>query len=69
MNGFEKEKLQDRVQGMTMEEQILAAKALPYEVLWGELHRRFVDMYETINDISQRIQREGSGVAAGYAEE
>lgn len=41
MSGLEKDELQIRMRGMTVEEKTLVAKTLPDNVLWDELHRRY----------------------------
>lgn len=60
MSGFEKEELQSRMQGMTPEEQELVVKTLPDEVILGEMTRRYINMRDTVNSISQAVQRGSS---------
>lgn len=62
MSGLEKEELHTRMQGMTTEEQAIAAKALPDDVLWGELYHRFLDKSSQLEDIIERINRSGEGL-------
>lgn len=55
MSGFEKEELQSRMQGMTPEEQALAVRTLPDEVILEEMTRRYINMRDTVNSISHTI--------------
>ena len=55
MSGFEKEELQARMQGTTKEEKQLIAETLPDEILMEEICRRFVDLRETVDSISQAV--------------
>lgn len=51
MSGFEKEELQTRAKGMTLEEQAVVAGSLKDEVLWKELHQRFSDRSNSLEKI------------------
>ena len=56
MSGLEREELQARMQGMTREEQAQAAGALPDEVIWNEIHKRFAELRSQVDDIRSRRQ-------------
>lgn len=51
MSGFEKEELQLRIKGMTLEEQKLVAETLPDEVIFREMIRKYINMYEMVQGI------------------
>lgn len=55
MSGFEKEELQTRMQGMTLEEQKLVAETLPDEIVFRELTRRYINMREMVMKIGDAI--------------
>lgn len=59
MSGFEKEELQIRMQGMTLEEQELVAETLPDEVVFRELTRRYINMREMVMKIGDAIMGGG----------
>lgn len=51
LSGFEKEELQLRIKGMTLEEQKLVAETLPDEVIFREMIRKYINMYEMVQGI------------------
>lgn len=55
MSGFEKEELQTRAKGMTLEEQRVVAGTLPDNVLMEELCIRYTDLREKVDSISRAI--------------
>lgn len=55
MSGFEKEELQLRMQGMELEEQEIIAEALPDEIIFREMTRRYINMREIVRDIAGAI--------------
>lgn len=55
MSGFEKEELQLRIKGMTLEEQKLVAETLLDEVIFREMTRRYINMREMVRDIAGAI--------------
>ncbi len=55
MSGFEKEELQLRIKGMTLEEQKLVAETLPDEVIFEEMTRRYINMREMVRGIGNVI--------------
>lgn len=55
MSGFEKEELQLRMQGMELEEQEIIAEALPDEVIFREMTRRYINMREMVQGIGSVI--------------
>ncbi len=55
MSGFEKEELQLRIKGMTLEEQKLVAEALPGEVIFEEMIRKYINMHEMVQGIGSVI--------------
>lgn len=42
MSGLETERLQERIRGMTTEQQKTVAQALPDEILWEAVYGRFL---------------------------
>lgn len=42
MSGLETERIQERVRGMTAEQQRAVAEALPDELLWEAVYGRFI---------------------------
>lgn len=57
MSGFEKEELQLRIKGMTLEEQKLVAEALPGEVIFEEMIRKYINMRGIVSDIVGTIMK------------
>lgn len=60
MSGLEKEELQARTHGMTLEEQIVVARSIKDEVLWNELHQRYSTrsaMLEIIKETADRSRK------------
>ncbi len=55
MSGFEKEELQLRMQGMELEEQEIIAEALPDEIIFREMTRRYINMREMVQGIGSVI--------------
>lgn len=55
MSGFEIEELTARIKGMTLEEQRVAAQALPYEVLYEEIHRKHAVNEAKLNIVEMAV--------------
>lgn len=51
MSGLETERLQERVQGMTADQQRVVAQALPDEILWETVYGRFLYLQERVTGI------------------
>ena len=51
MSGLETERLQERIRGMTADQQRMVAQALPDEILWEALHGRFLYLQERVTGI------------------
>ena len=55
MSGLEREELTARIKGMTLEEKCSVAKALPDDVLWGEMRRRFDERSAQVENVRRDI--------------
>lgn len=51
MSGLETERLQERVRGMTADQQRVVAQALPDEILWETVYGRFLYLQERVTGI------------------
>lgn len=58
MSGLEKEELCCRTKGMTQDEQVLTARLLPDDILWGELFRRYNVQNEMLKAIKSTVKEE-----------
>lgn len=67
MSGFEKEELQIRTRGMTLEEQAVVAGSLKDEVLWNELHQRFTTRSAMLEIIKETAGRAPAHMKIGSA--
>lgn len=57
MSGLEIERMQERVHGMTEDQQRLVAESLPDKILWEAVYGRFLYLRSRANIISQVINR------------
>ena len=55
MSGLEREELTTRIKGMTLEEKCSVAKALPDDVLWEEMRRRFDERSAQVENVRRDI--------------
>ena len=55
MSGLEVERLQERVQGMTVEQQRVTAASLPDKILWEAVYERFLRPKSRVVTIEQTI--------------
>lgn len=62
MSGLEKDELQIRMRGMTVEEKTLVAKTLPDSILLEELCRRHMELREKVDNISRAVEEKGGAV-------
>lgn len=56
MSGLETEELCNRIKGMQEEEQQLIVKLLPDDLLWNELHRRYLIQNTMLKGIIKTIE-------------
>jgi len=56
LSGFEIEKLQEMIQGMTEDQQRVIAETLPDEILWGVLYGKYLKMQGDMVAISQAVK-------------
>ncbi len=59
MSGLEAEKLQERIRGMTEEQQRVVASTLPDEILWEAVYGRFSYLREKV--MGARLPVDGRG--------
>lgn len=55
MSVLEIERLQERIQGMTEDQQRVVAESLPDEILWGVLYGKYLKMQVDMEAISQAV--------------
>lgn len=55
MSEMEMEELAARIKGMAPEEQVIVANNLPFNILWGELHERFIKKSTQIENIRKEV--------------
>ena len=55
MSGLEVERIQERVNGMTEDQQRVIAAALPDEILWEAIYGRYSYLHSRMSAISQAI--------------
>lgn len=68
MSGFEIETLQERVHGMTEDQQRTVAEALPDEILWEAVYGRFLYLQGRVATISQ-IMNSGGRKEEAYSDQ
>lgn len=51
MSGLETERLQERIRGMTEDQQRIIVQALPDKILWEALYGRFLYLQERVTGI------------------
>lgn len=56
MSGLEAEKIQERVHGMTEEQQIVVAQSLPDEILWSVLYEKYLKMQGGMKAVSKVVK-------------
>lgn len=56
MSGLETERLQERVKGMTTDQQKVIAGALPDEILWEAIYGRFLYLQGAVSDVSRAVK-------------
>lgn len=55
MSGFEIERIQERISGMTPDQQKVVAESLPDDVLWGAVYERFLHLRNRETIIIQAV--------------
>jgi hypothetical protein len=55
---FQKE-LRDRMKGMSAEDMAIAVRAIPSDVMWNELRRRYAAMSTVIDGVKDIVREEG----------
>lgn len=55
MSGFEIERIQERISGMTHDQQMIVAESLPDDVLWGAVYERFLNLRNRETVIIQAV--------------
>lgn len=55
MSGFEVERIQERIQGMTEDQQKIVAESLPDAILWGVLYGKYLKMQGDMESIIQAV--------------
>lgn len=56
MSGLEAEKIQEWVHGMTGDQQIVVAQALPDEILWSVLYGKYREMQGGMEAVSKAVK-------------
>ena len=59
MNEYEKSKLAERMSALTEEEQMIAVKYIPSEIMLAELAMRLDTSKEIINSVKQAVSANG----------
>lgn len=59
MSGLEAERLQERIRGMTTDQQKVVAAALPDEILWEAVYGRFLYLQEKVTGVRLLIGGRG----------